>query len=165
VVVGHDGKTTMRYEPHHRPARQLLLIALLSLASGACATPRSSAANAPPGRESPEDRWGVQPLAVRVSAAGYMLDFRMRILDREKAAPLLVRNSDCHLVVEKNGGVLEVARSPKIGALRSSVRTESMVKENRVYGALFANPGRLVAPGDRVTVVMGDYRAEHLVVQ
>jgi hypothetical protein len=94
-----------------------------------------------------------------------MLDFRMRVLDREKAAPLLVRKSDCHLVVEKNGGVLKVARSPKIGALRSSVRTESMVKENRVYGALFANPGRLVAPGDRVTVVMGDYRAEHLVVQ
>jgi hypothetical protein len=40
-----------------------------------------------------------------------------------------------------------------------------MVKQGRIYGALFANPGRFVHAGDRVTVVMGEFRAEHLVVQ
>jgi hypothetical protein len=29
----------------------------------------------------------------------------------------------------------------------------------------FANPGRAVRAGDRVTVVIGDFRAEHLIVE
>jgi hypothetical protein len=157
---------TMRSESVNRSASLLLLLALVSMASSGCATtPGNEGAAARPDRESHEERWGVQPLAVRLSGAGYMLDFRLRVLDREKAAPLLVRRSDCHLIAEKSGGVLQVARSPKVGALRSTVRAESMVKEGRIYGALFANPGRFVNAGDRVTVVMGDFRAEHLVVQ
>jgi hypothetical protein len=147
--------------------RNLLALALLSLAAGGCATAARSAiaAATPPEPGDLAERWGVEPLAVRLSAAGYMLDVRVRVLDPEKAAPLLVRTSGWHVVAEKSGGVLQVARSPKIGALRATVRTESMVKKDRVYGALFANPGRVVSAGDEVTLVMGDLRAVHLVVQ
>ena len=94
-----------------------------------------------------------------------MLDFRLRVVHPEKAAPLLLRKSDCYLIAEESGGILQVARSPKVGALRATVRTESMVKHDRIYATLFANPGRLVKAGDKVTVVMGDFRAEHVVVQ
>jgi hypothetical protein len=152
----------------HRAARLGVVLALVPLASLGCATSGKQAGLAgttATAREGDVRDWGVEPLAIRLSAAGYMLDFRLRVLDREKAAPLLVRKTECHLIAEKTGGVLQLARSPKIGALRSTVRTEEMVKQDRIYGALFANPGRLVQPGDRVTVVMGDFRAEHLVVQ
>lgn len=148
-----------------RPAGPLLLLALVLLASGCATAPRSEGAAARPGPEGREESWGVEPIAVRLSAAGYMLDFRLRVLDPARAAPLLVRKADCYLVAEESGRVLQVARSPKIGALRSTVRTEDMVKQGRIYGALFANPGRFVHAGDRVTVVMGEFRAEHLVVQ
>lgn len=146
--------------------RARLGLALVLVAAGGCATGAAAArAATPKDPQGYEERWGIEPLGVRVTAAGYMLDFRVKVRDRARAAPLLVRSAKAHLVVEKSGGVLQVARSPKIGALRATVRTESMLKEDRVYATLFANPGRLVQPGDRVTIVMGDLRAEHLVVQ
>jgi hypothetical protein len=149
-----------------RPARRLaVLLALVPLVSSGCATPAQQGGAAAIARGGDPRDWGVEPLPIRLSAAGYLLDFRLRVRDRDKAAALLVRKTDCYLIAEKTGGVLQVARSPKIGALRATVRTESMVKQDRVYATLFANPGRLVAPGDRVTVVMGDFRAEHLVVE
>jgi hypothetical protein len=148
-----------------RHGNVILALALFSLAANGCATAASGKlADAPIDRQSSE-QWGVEPVAIRLSAAGHMLDFRLRVLDAQKAAPLLVRNTDCYVIAEKSGDVLQVARSPKVGALRSTVRAESMVKEDRVYGALFANRGRLVEVGDQVTVVMGEFRAEHLVVE
>ena len=150
----------------------LLLLALIPLLSAGCATTSvNKGAMASPDRGVSEDkgsieeRWGIEPLGVRLSAAGYMLDFRLKVLDPGKAAPLLVRKTKSHLIVEKSGAVFQVASSPKIGALRATVRTEEMVKQDRIYGTLFANPGRYVKAGDRVTVVMGDMKAEHLVVE
>lgn len=159
-----------RHSAHH--ATRLLLAALVSLAATGCTTtsgaaraPARDATAAPAPLARTSETWGVEPIALRLSAAGHMLDFRMRVLDAEKAAPLLVRKTECFLIAEKTGQVLQVARSPKIGALRSTVRTEGMVKEDRIYGALFTNPGRLVRAGDQVTLVIGEFRAEHLVVQ
>jgi hypothetical protein len=149
----------------HGAARPALLAAISLLLVGCATTSASRGAALAEARETGEERWGVEPLGVRLSAAGYMLDFRLRVLHREKAAPLLIRRSDCYLIAEESGDTLQVARSPKIGALRATVRTESMVKQDRIYATLFANPGRLVKAGDTVTVVMGDYRAEHVVVQ
>jgi len=150
----------------------LLLLALVPLLSAGCATTSGNrGAEAVPVRGiseekgSIEERWGIEPLGIRLSAAGYMLDFRLKVLDPGKAAPLLVRKTKSHLIVEKTGAVFQVASSPKIGALRATVRTEEMVKQDRIYGTLFANPGRYVKAGDRVTVVMGDMKAEHLVVK
>jgi hypothetical protein len=37
--------------------------------------------------------------------------------------------------------------------------------EQRTYFALFANPGRQIEAGDKVTVVIGDFRAEDLIVE
>jgi hypothetical protein len=108
------------------------------------------------------DEWGIDILGIRWSAAGYVLDFRYRVHDAEKAAPLLVHQIKPHIVVEKNGAKLGVPRSPKIGSLRSSSRN---VKPNRNYYVLFANPGRMVAVGDKVTVEIGEFKASHLVVQ
>ena len=106
--------------------------------------------------------WGVQVVSVRNSAAGYMLDFRYRVLDKDKALPILSRGVIPYLVDQKSGVKLMVPSSPKIGPLR---QTALEAKQGKVYFILFANPGKMVSPGDRVTVVIGDFQAKDLVVQ
>jgi len=109
-----------------------------------------------------EEQWGVKVQSLRQSAAGYMLDFRFRVIDPKKAGPLLSRKSQASIVVEKSGATLAVPHPPKIGALRT---TTQYPKKDRNYFVLFANPGRYVAAGDQVTVMLGEFKAEHLTVQ
>jgi hypothetical protein len=114
-----------------------------------------------------EETFGIVPLGIRLTAAGYALDFRYRVLDAEKAVPLLVRRHSPHpkVTVEKSGAVLRVPSSEKVGSMRQSVGIESQVRAGRNYFVLFANPGRHVKPGDRVTIEIGDFRQEHVTVQ
>lgn len=99
------------------------------------------------------EKWGIESHGIRLTSAGYMLDFRYRVLDASKAAPLLDRRTKTYVVVEKSDAKLGVPVSAKIGALRSSTKS---VKEERNYFIMFSNPGRHVKTGDRVTVVIGD---------
>lgn len=112
-----------------------------------------------------EKEWGIKLYGIRWTSSGYMLHLRFRVLDPEKAFPLLRRHVDRYVIVEKSGAVLQVPFTAKLGSLRASVRTANMVKESRTYGSLFANPGRHVKPGDKVTLVIGNFMAEHLTVQ
>jgi hypothetical protein len=131
-----------------------------------------AAAAPPPGEQAPltdlaalEKRWGISALALRHTASGYMLDLRFRVVDPTLAAPLLSREIERKVIVDKSGAVLKVPFTQRLGSLRSAVRTPSMVKADRVYSALFANPGRHVKPGDTVSLVLGDFKADLLAVQ
>lgn len=108
-----------------------------------------------------EKDWGVRVIGIHRTAAGYMLDFRYRILDAEKATQLMNRKIKPELIVEKDNRVLRVPVTSKLGPLRQSAQ---FAKEDRNYFMFFANPGKLVQPGDKVTVVIGDFKAEHLTV-
>ena len=110
----------------------------------------------------PGEPWGIRVIGIRRTAADYMLDFRYRVLDAEKAAYLMNRKIKPQLIVEKNGRKLQVPVSSKIGPLRQSPK---FTKVNRNYFMFFANPGRSVRAGDKVTIVIGDFKAEHLVVE
>ncbi len=114
-----------------------------------------------------EREWGIKLLGIRLTAAGYALDFRYKILDPDKAAPLLLRqyNSTPYLLVERSGAKLAVPFTDKAGSLRSSVTSADQIKPGRNYSALFANPGRHAKPGDPVTIVYGDFKAQHVVIQ
>lgn len=112
--------------------------------------------------KSAAERLGIEVTAMGLSAAGYMIDLRYRVLDPEKAAPLLSRKIRPHLVDETSGAVLAVPNSPKLGAIR---QTDARPKIGREYFVLFANPGRLLQPGARVSLVMGDTKLENLTVQ
>lgn len=107
------------------------------------------------------EKWGIESHGIRLTSAGYMLDFRYRVLDAKKAAPLLDRRTKTYVVVEKSDAKLWVPVSAKIGALRSSTKN---IHEQRNYFIMFSNPGRHVQPGDRVKVVIGDLVTEHLTV-
>lgn len=108
-----------------------------------------------------EEKWGVEVLGIHTTATGYLLDFRYRVLDAEKAAPLLDRRikPGPYVIVEKDDARLGVPVSSKLGALR---QTTFKVEANRNYFVLFSNPSRHVHPGDKVTVVIGDFKVEHL---
>jgi len=111
-------------------------------------------------RSSMEERWGVKVLPIQLSAGGYMIDFRYRVLDPEKAMPLFDRKIKPYLVDEATGAMLVVPEPPKVGALRTTREPQ----RDRIYFILFANPGRYVQKGKRVTVVIGDFKVENLIV-
>jgi len=105
---------------------------------------------------------GVRVLGVGLASAGYMLDFRYQVIDPEQAAPMYDRSVIPYCEVVKSGARLMVPAPAKVGPLRQIARD---VKPGTRLFILFANPGRHVVRGDKVTVVVGDYRFENLVVQ
>ncbi len=121
-----------------------------------------SVADPEPLPPSAEEQWGVEITSVRVSAAGHMIDFRYRILDAEKSAPLFERQIKPYLLDQASGKVIEVQSTAKIGPLRPSNVTPA---EGRIYTMIFGNTGGLIQPCSKVTVVIGDFRVEDLVVE
>ena len=91
-----------------------------------------------------------------------MLDFRYRVLDPAKAGLLFDPRIKPCLTDEATGARMMVLSPPKIGALRSSAKT---ILPDRNYFVLFANPGQYIKAGSLVTVEIGPFKAEHLVVQ
>lgn len=106
------------------------------------------------------DKWGIELTALRMTAAGRMIDFRYRVLDKEKAAPLHQRDTKPYLVHQTSGKVLAVPNTAKVGALRNS----NMPQQDRIYWMFFGNNG-VVKNGDKVSVVIGNFRADDLVVE
>jgi hypothetical protein len=106
-------------------------------------------------------KWGIEVTALRVSAQGNLIDFRYRVLDAEKASLLGDPKNKAKLIDQETGKELHVPSMPKVGQLRSKSNRPT---NGKVYTALFANPGAVVKPGQKVTVVIGDFRAENLTV-
>lgn len=110
-----------------------------------------------------EKKLGIEIVGLRRSAAGYMLDFRYRLLDPVKAAPLLDRKLSPYLLDEATGAELRVPTAPKVGQLRPTSRNKIIPGRN--YYILFANPGRYLKAGSRVSLVSGDALIKHLTVE
>jgi hypothetical protein len=145
----------------------VLLSAMGALPLGAGGTVASDAKDAQPAPMKWEtdpamkEKWGVEIVSLRRTAHGHMLDFRYKVLDAEKAAPLFVRKTKPNLVHQSSGKVLVVPSTAKLGPLRNSYAP----KEGRIYWMFFGNAGDLVKAGDKVTVVIGEFRAEDLPVE
>lgn len=123
------------------------------------AEPQSEAAQAQ--AEILREKWGIELVAMRSTAANHMVDFRYRVLDAEKAAPLFDRQTKPYLIHHKSGKALAVPSTAKVGALRNS----NMPREGRVYWMFFGNHHHLVQRGDKVTVAIGDFKATDLTVE
>lgn len=111
-----------------------------------------------------ESKLGIRTEGLRLSAAGYMLDFRYRVIDPVKAAPLLDKKIRPYLLDDASGAQLAVPDTAKLGQLRTTGRNK-VVHGDRDYFILFANPGRFVQAGNKMTLVMGDMRLEDLTVE
>ena len=107
------------------------------------------------------EQWGIEVTSIRLSTHDHMIDYRYRVLDADKAADLFKRQIKPHLIHQKTGKVLAVPDTAKLGPLRNS----NMPQNGRIYWMFFGNAGKLVHAGDKVTVVIGDFRVENLVVE
>ena len=106
-------------------------------------------------------QWGIEILYVRQTAAGYMLEFRYKVVDAEKAKALFNRQTKPVLIHAKTGAQLIVPTPAKTGALRNS----NTPLDDHTYWMFFANPGKLVQPGEHVDIQIGEFLVEKLVVQ
>ena len=105
--------------------------------------------------------WGVDEMAVRTYASGSMLQFRYRVLDASKARALNDKQLKPYLIDERTGTKLKVLEAERIGNLRTTAEPEA----GRVYWVMFGNSAGLVRRGSRVTVEIGDFHANGLLVE
>ena len=108
-----------------------------------------------------KDLYGIEVVALRYSAAGHMLDFRFRVVDSDKAMPFFREDIKPYLVDKATGKSLDVPVPSKLGPARPTGRNPKL---GITYWMFFGNPG-LVKPGDQVTIVVGDYKLEDLIVE
>jgi hypothetical protein len=104
--------------------------------------------------------WGIDIIGVRRVSSGLMLRFDYRVVDPSRATGLNDRKARPYLIDEATRTALAVPAMENIGELRQM----SAFEANRTYFMIFGNPGALVQHGGRVTLVVGDLRAEGLVV-
>ena len=96
-----------------------------------------------------------------MTADGYMVDFRYRVVDAGKAETLFVRENKPYLIDQESQKVLSVPSFGKVGPLRTSNKPQ----EGKIYWMFFGNTQGLIKSGSKVTVTIGDFRVENLAVQ
>lgn len=152
-----------------------LVAALLSGGAAAPAVPPAGVPRAPASRVARAEakaawqarhgralqrQWGVDLAGVHPVSSGLMLRLDYKVLDPARAAALADRKVRPYLIDEATGTALAVPAMEKIGELRQVASPEA----GRTYFMIFGNPGRLVKRGSRVTLVVGNLRAEGVVV-
>ena len=106
-------------------------------------------------------RWGVDSFAVRAVESGEMIRFSYRVLDADKAKVLNEKRNQPALLDEQAQVKLSIPTLEKVGQLRQSSPPEA----GKVYWMVFSNKERYVKPGHRVSVVIGDFRVDGLLVE
>jgi hypothetical protein len=156
----------MTFLPYPRRAFLLILtVVFLATMAGCTPPPEKNALSVDSGKETlsqAEKSLGIKVESLRLSAAGYIIDFRYKTIDPEKAAVLFSREKKPYLLDEATGAVFAVPAPAKVGPLR---QTTNKPVAGQTYFMLFGNAGKLVKAGDKVTIIFGKYRIEHLTVE
>jgi hypothetical protein len=105
--------------------------------------------------------WGVDSFSVRSVESGEMIRFSYRVVNVEKAKVLNDKKNAPYLVDEKAHVKLIVPTMEKVGQLRQSSAPEA----GKVYWMVFSNKGHIVKPGSHVSVIIGRFHADGLVVE
>jgi hypothetical protein len=98
---------------------------------------------------------------VKLVESGEIVRFTYHVIDAEKAKPLNDKKAEPSLIDPQAGVSLVVPSLEKVGQLRQS----STPVAGKSYWMAFSNKGRLVKRGDRVNVVIGQFKAEGLIVE
>ena len=105
--------------------------------------------------------WGVDSLTVKSAESGEIIRFSYRVLDPVKAKVLNDKKNEPSLIDPQAGVRLVIPSLEKVGKLRQISDPEA----GKAYWMAFSNKGRPVKPGHRVTVVIGNFRADGLIVR
>jgi hypothetical protein len=134
----------------------------LVCATAACGRAHAPSRSAAASAAAAAARWGIEPVSLRPTLAGTMLDFRFKVVDAAKAKPLFDRHLKPYLWDAKSHVALGPGDS-KLGALRASVRNPPV--KGKSYYVMFTNGFGSVARGHEVTIAIGDCKLEHVVVE
>jgi hypothetical protein len=105
--------------------------------------------------------WGVDTFNVKSVESGEMIRFSYRVLDAEKAAQLNDKHDQPALISPRANVSLSIPTLEKVGQLRQATSPEA----GKVYWMVFSNKERYVKKGDRVSVVIGKFRVDNLLVE
>jgi hypothetical protein len=139
------------------------IIALFILTAGFFAfrslgMPASRPALSPLSQNALEEKYGLRVNLIAVTAAGGMLDLRLKIVDAEKAKLLLQDKKNFPVLIAREGAV----------TLSASEETKSQVidfENGSNLFVLFPNSGNAVRPGASVTLLFGETALEPLLAK
>jgi hypothetical protein len=103
------------------------------------------------------ERSGVRVVRAALTGGGGLLDVRYEVVDPGRAADVHDAATPPAVVDERTGVPIE--------GLLMGHAPHSSPKAGVTSVLIFVNPGNLVRRGDRVSLVLGDARVEHVVVQ
>jgi hypothetical protein len=143
-----------------------LVMAPLLGCSGLAQIQSTAASVAPtPAISELESKFGIQIVSTKLSGNNYLVDVRYRVVDGDKARPLLDKAIKPALIHVQTGDRFYVPTQPIVGPLRQTVNKSRPVIEDRVYFLLFANPNQKLKTGDQVTLAIGEFSKSNLEIQ
>jgi hypothetical protein len=104
--------------------------------------------------------WGVDLLSVKAVESGELVRFSWRVLDPDRARVLSDDKLNPMLEDPQAGVSLVIPSVENVGMLRQTTAPEA----GKSYWMAFSNKGRRVKHGDRVNLVIGQFRADGLMV-
>ena len=104
-----------------------------------------------------EEATGLRVTLIAVTAGGGMVDARIKVLDPEKASQLLANPKNRPILIAEDG---KTELSPP-----SEMDFDVDLEAGKAYFTLYGNPNQVIKRGSFVTVVIGDYRLEPVLVQ
>lgn len=110
---------------------------------------------------SAEKKWGILPLSLQLTAADQLVDYRYLVIDPDKAQVLMKQVDTAHLIDQTTGTRLSVSRTKVDPVGQSGSRPIA----GKIYPILFTNAAKVIKPGNKVTLVIGDLRMEDIVVK
>jgi len=108
------------------------------------------------------EKWGIEIVRVKITAAGHIVDLRYRVVDPVKAFAVFETRVKPVLVEEEFGRDLSIYNAPRIGGMRQKARRP---ESGRTYFILFNNPNGLIRAGSKVTFKINDEKVEHISVE
>ena len=115
-----------------------------------------------PAISKPPVEWGIEVIGLYPAVGGRVLDLRYKILDKAKAAQLPNELGGIYIIDEATGMRTQLPNSAKTGSIPQNPQK---LEVGRTYSFSFPNQFTSFKSGSKVTLVIGTFRAEHLVVQ
>jgi hypothetical protein len=106
-------------------------------------------------------KWGVDEMSAKLTESGQLVRFTYRVIDPKKAAQLQDRSAAPSMLDGRTHAALQVPTMEKVGPLRQAMGAEA----GKAYWIAFSNKGFPVKQGDEVSVTIGTFRADGLIVQ
>jgi hypothetical protein len=156
--------TAVRRNPVNCPRAVLLALAGVAITSAWAnqgSPPKKVSSYAASARNIYALNWGADEFSARLVESGQLVRFSYRVTDATKAEALNNRSSVPYMLDEHAHAVLQIPEMEKIGPLRQSTKAEN----GKSYWMTFSNKGNVVKAGHRVSVVIGPFRIDGLVVQ